>query len=801
MIVSHCDIEVNIKKAPKMSIEEKIKQLGKKFPQLPKPSLWEKYDKKRYYFNKKVGGQDNTFFIDFTEINNPQLLLKQNTVWYSTYPDRIEIQNFLRQQTSSKKKLIPKASSEFYQVDTVKLGKIYCYKIEITGGKIQKIGGKLAYRLRSQFGGHWKFTEFTILSNNFIDDEKLNSFLEQLWSDENETFSNLTKIYYIKNKSLPPKALADFSASFLSHKFRRGIFKILEKYDKQEKELKIRKELNIRGWNINNDPAISLSVNSNIYYENTIDIFKAQLKTKDDLIGFEVIDIGLTHKGKITGFSGILKDHRNRLLKITSKEIIKQRIIDAPDNELVLSIDNKYDYVASSLHPIVTTGNAHYFKINTVNLMKNLTLSPIQRTRIEKEVISLFKQFISMNYNSETKPELFKLGEDIGFHEMLKFKDGTTHSSDEFVIRNIKNHGIYQLSQRFEGNKSLQIVFIIAALYERWSEFYDNLRAQLSSLGFLPQLTSVIKIEDFDRLSIEKKLTSIQKDKYDIIVAILPESQNKDRIYEIFKSSLFNLEIMESQFIFENTIVSKLKYALANVTLGILAKTGNIPYILANPLKFADYFVGIDISREKKSSLKGSQNFLAMARFYGRDGTFANYEIHEDKIEGETVPKIILEKIFAKQEFQNKIIMIHRDGYFRGSEVKDLQEIGEKSNIQFQFVEVIKRNSPRLFGGSNNEYTNPVRNQIFYLSEREAIIINNKITGNKTSKPIRVRTFGENVKLNDAILSVMSLRMMHFGTTKTPKLPVTISFSDRISGFARRGIKPPNKSGRIPWWY
>jgi len=86
-----------------------------------------------------------------------------------------------------------------------------------------------------------------------------------------------------------------------------------------------------------------------------------------------------------------------------------------------------------------------------------------------------------------------------------------------------------------------------------------------------------------------------------------------------------------------------------------------------------------------------------MARFYGKDGTFVNYEIHEDKIEGETVPKIILEKIFSKTEFQDKFIMIHRDGFFRGPEIQDLKEIGKNYNIQFQFVEVIKRNVPREF--------------------------------------------------------------------------------------------------------
>ncbi len=40
MIIPHCDIEVYIKRATKMSIEEKIEQLGRKFPHLPKPNLW-----------------------------------------------------------------------------------------------------------------------------------------------------------------------------------------------------------------------------------------------------------------------------------------------------------------------------------------------------------------------------------------------------------------------------------------------------------------------------------------------------------------------------------------------------------------------------------------------------------------------------------------------------------------------------------------------------------------------------------------------------------------------------------------
>ena len=203
----------------------------------------------------------------------------------------------------------------------------------------------------------------------------------------------------------------------------------------------------------------------------------------------------------------------------------------------------------------------------------------------------------------------------------------------------------------------------------------------------------------------------------------------------------------------------------------------------------------------KKKTLKGSQNFAATARFYGKDGTFSHYEIHEDKIEGETIPPTLLERIFAKSMFQGKTIMIHRDGFFRGEEISFLKKLGEKNNIKFKFVEVIKRNVPRLFSAKNGKYFNPDKNQIFYLSSKEAIIINNEVKGSKTANPLRIRVCDGDTNLDNAIISVMALRMMHFGSTKAPKLPVTISFSDRISGFVRRGIKPPNKSGNIPWWY
>ncbi|MBA7651102.1 hypothetical protein ES703_58917 [subsurface metagenome] len=691
--------------------------------------------------------------------------------------------------------------SEFYQLNPEELGNLYCYKLKLIGGNLNKVGGKLGYQLPNKFSGFWNFSDYILLSNSFIEEKQLNKFVEELWAKETETYKNLTEITFLKDKTPSTKAIADFIANFLKFRYKNEIVRILDKYKEEEAKIKIKKECIIRGWSINNLPAISVSIKSNIYYDDTFEKFLKTLENEEKIINFPVIDIELEHTGKISGIAGILKEHRKRLLSYTKREKIKQKLHEAPDNEEVLIIDGFYHYTASTLHPLVITKNAHLFEANASKLMSHLTISPEIRNSIENEIVSLFKNYIISNFNSVNTPELFKKGEGIGFKNQLKFKDGSIHSEEEYVLNTLKKHGIYKLSPKFEDDPSLEVMLLLSSTFNRYQDFWEKLKTELIELGFAPKLKNTIKFDKISPIEIEKKIEIISSENCDIIIAILPEKPNQDRIYELVKSTLFNFNLVKSQFIFEKTIHEKLQWALANVILGILAKTENIPYILANPLDFADFFVGIDISREKKKSLTGSQNYAATARFYGKDGTFKHYEIQEDKIEGETLPKIILERMFAKTKFQDKTIMIHRDGYFRGEEISYLKELGANYNIKFQFVEVIKRNVPRLFKIANSTPLNPDKNQIFYISQKEAIIVNNKVQGAKTANPLRIRVCDSETKLDDAIISVMAFRMMHFGTTKTPKLPVTISFSDRISGFVRRGIKPQNKSGKIPWWY
>ncbi len=791
-------------------------QIRAKFPHLPyPPKVWAKNNKKRLYYNKRECGKDYSFYIDISNKSSIYINLTKNSELHPTFPQLALIQRFVEdffiKEGDKVEGLKEGVYSEFYAIDVDKFQPIYVYELTLDGGILNKIGGKISYYLRSKTEGFWNFSDGQLISNLLLEKEERTLIVHKLWESSPDTYKYLQSINFLQDKIPSARAIAEFVANLLSFRFGKQIREVLNRYRNKIGDICIIREAIIRGWVIENNSAVSISIKSHIYHSYTLDKFIETLNNKEDVIGLRTIDIEHKHVARILGFVGSLKEHRQRLLMIAKREFIRKAIMKAPDSELVLSVGNPlkpeegYYYIASTLYPLVTTENLPLFRVTGSDFMKDLTMSPDLRYQIESEILNLFKQYLGNNYNSISHSKLFTKGEDISFSDELKFGNDLVKSEGDYVVKNLKDHGLYKLAPKYSESRDFKLIYLVTPQINQHEAVSAKINRELSEIGFNPIIVKTVLIKQFDRISIENAIKSISPNDFDVIVGILPNRINRitsqDKIYELFKSALFTKNFLQSQFIFQETIQHRLQYAVANVILGILSKTDNIPFVLAKPLSFADFFVGIDISREKKKALTGSQNYAAVARIYGCDGTLHGYNVQEDKIEGETVPKVVLERIFAKFEYTGKIIMIHRDGLFRGGEISDLKAIGEEYDIEFRFVEVIKRNVPRLLQISNGKITNVEKNQVFFLRKKEALIVNTKISGERTAKPLRVVVRDEKTKLNDAIVSVMALRMMHFGSTRPSRLPVTISFSDRIAGFIRRGIKPNNNQGKVAWWY
>ncbi len=198
--------------------------------------------------------------------------------------------------------------------------------------------------------------------------------------------------------------------------------------------------------------------------------------------------------------------------------------------------------------------------------------------------------------------------------------------------------------------------------------------------------------------------------------------------------------------------------------------------------------------------MAGSLNATAVARIYLGDGQLLRYVIHDSPIEGETIPRRVMEGLFPEIDFKGKRVVLPRDGYFRGDEKRVLRNWGESIDAQFHLVEVIKTGTPRMYRSQNSTTGQPLKGTLFRLNDREGFLVSSLPPfKDATPQPLRIRT-DYPFTIEEAAHSVLSLTLLHYGSTRSPRLPVSIHYSDRIAYLALRGIKPRDLEGTIPYW-
>ena len=125
--------------------------------------------------------------------------------------------------------------------------------------------------------------------------------------------------------------------------------------------------------------------------------------------------------------------------------------------------------------------------------------------------------------------------------------------------------------------------------------------------------------------------------------------------------------------------------------------------------------------------------------------------------------------------------------------------MGLRITAEFHLVEVIKTGAPRLYQ-QDSVIDKPVKGTVFKLSETEAFLVSSPPPfKGSTPRPLHIRTEAT-FPIEKAIHSVLSLTLLHYGSVREPRLPVTIHYSDKIAEFSLQGIKPKNLEGDIPFW-
>ena len=486
-------------------------------------------------------------------------------------------------------------------------------------------------------------------------------------------------------------------------------------------------------------------------------------------------------------------DRRKRLLGYNLKPQMRQMIERAPDDELVVKTNGEYDYISSALK--IKIHNKDYARFG---ISEKLYIPADQRVKIIKPIADIIKEtrLVNKAYAS-SKPKykhLFITKEEIGYTDQLKIGDDQQVSPRD-LFNGMKRHGLYKPL----NNKQIRI----ATLNMMPQVSLENLRNALrESLGTqleynLLQSGEIMNIDQPSSAQLEKAIDRLEEKKPDIILGIIPESnylpdEKEWTLYDDFKNLTLKRNLQSQVIVSKNVNNS---YIINNVVLGILAKTGNVPYVLAEAITYADLIVGLDVSRREKSNLPGTTNAAGMARIYFANGELMRYNIREATLEGEIIPPNVLRGIFPRSDFAHKKIIVHRDGNLPESEKDTLTNWGREIDATFYFVEVIKTGCPRLYAYAATNQNKAPKSSGFKLSETEALLGSSEFPDSLKATPQPIRVCTHSLPLREALHSVLSLTLLHYGSVRPPRLPVTTHYANKIASMASKGLRPGDLDG------
>ncbi len=104
---------------------------------------------------------------------------------------------------------------ELFPVQTIALPKLFAYRLDVGGEDVSTIGGKLSYRLRKTFKGHWVWTSNRIVTDTPQTQDEIKPVVENLWREQPNIFKDLREVRQDSEWQPTPLAQAVFVANGL----------------------------------------------------------------------------------------------------------------------------------------------------------------------------------------------------------------------------------------------------------------------------------------------------------------------------------------------------------------------------------------------------------------------------------------------------------------------------------------------------------------------------------------------------------------------------------------------------------
>jgi len=722
---------------------------------------------------------------------------------------------------------------------TVQEPKILSFRLTPeVNNEARELGNRLSFHLSRKFPDVaviWHQGNFLTLAKperDLPDSSEWREVLESIRIEVKDLSDRPWGIQWVRHPNINSTVLAQFACQILQTDCRFSYMPVVVSEQDAQRVI-VRREAEFWSETVELSdeltPAIGLSVHSSILFKgNLAEFFQSHPARHNPaklLVGLHVQSIESGGHGVIGGIVGTIAEKREELIQWATGATSKQALREAPDDQPVVGVKfgknpKVYEYAMAALKPRVTDDTEDRFDVKYGQLLRATKIPFLERTQLLKtykeeaaKTLANYGFQLGNSINSRSYKSLFWQPSVPIEQTPLLFGNGFIGEQGQILNGlKVKNGGVYRRSPEFDS-RAIQIAALKLCDLSV-NPFLNGVKSYLLQYGFQSNIVhkKFLSINDSStaaRVELEKALNEFAILSPDIVLVFLPESDrvadNSDggSLYQFAYSHLLRRQIA-SQFIYIDTLKRvEHKQILNQVVPGILAKLGNLPFVLAEPLEIADYFIGLDISRSPKAKLSGTMNACASIRLYGKQGEFIRYRLEDALLEGEEIPQRLLERLLPSAELEGKTVLIYRDGRFCGQEVTHLLEWASAINAMFILVECTKSGVPRLYNFSQKMLAAPDLGLAFRSSTRVAILITTRVSPNVgLARPLRlsVHEDGHLVSIEQVVETTLKLTLLHHGALKTPRLPMPLYGADRMAYLKLNGIYPSILEGERQFW-
>ncbi|MCC6802516.1 MAG: hypothetical protein IT319_06510, partial [Anaerolineae bacterium] len=431
------------------------------------------------------------------------------------------------------------------------------------------------------------------------------------------------------------------------------------------------------------------------------------------------------------------------------------------------------------------------FAINEQQLEKALHLKPMLHAQMVKLVSDILKDagLIGNSFSTQTAPEQFQGGAP---QPNLTYANSRVRPYNPLKLSvDFKDGGAYHLPERFQS-ESLRVV-VINTLADEVGDFLEALKRSLDREHKLKlEVVRERNMRVISQVNLESAVRLLQKEKSDLVVVFLPDESETD------EDEAVNERVTRTQtigrglpclLVHESTINDP--SAMTSVVMGLIARVAAVPYLLADPLPYADRVVGLSLINHGK---REGEYVTGISRIFSSDGRLLRAVVSGAPVEG-GIPDELMARLFPRDLLHKQRVVIHSDGRLRRDAQRALGSIEDELDATFLPVEILRAGVPRVYALNAGKIDPPRWGSIFRLSDTEAFVQ----TTDATIQPLHVRAEAP-FTIDQAVHSVLLFTLFHYGAFRQPKLPITIHNADPIEHGILRGVMPSETETNIPFW-